>query len=701
MTPDPVEHRESWWSRRRLVARGVALLILVLIGGLAGPASGKLSDQERNSSAGFLPDTAEATRAMQASEAFLPAQDNPTVLLYERRSGVTAADLRRVAQDLTLIRGHDDWLDGPPSAPVRSEDGQAYQVTLPMDGSDNKRFIANVKALTRLVERPGRPAGLDTYVTGQGGLLADLFEVFGSINGTLLLVTAGIVILILLVVYRSPTLWVLPVLGAGLAFTLASGVLYALVKAGAIEVDGQSNGILPVLTFGAATDYALLLIARYREELHRHDAPWDAMKVAWRSAVAPIVASATTVILSLLCLLFSELHSNQHLAPVGALGVLCAALVMLTFLPAALVAGGRRLFWPRVPHLDGEDPVHEGVWSRLADRLDRHSATYGAVTALVLVLLALGAFGLKAEGLPQDKALTSRPPSVVGVEHLARHFPAGSGTPVQVVAPAAVAAKARAVVSADRSVAGVVAFGPNGSAVVRDGKVLLVATLSEDANSNAALDVVKRLRKEVDAASPDVLVGGFPAVRLDNHVASARDNRVIIPVVLLLIVLVLAVLLRAIVAPLVLIATVILSYAATLGVCALVFTHVFGFVGADASFPLFAFVFLVALGVDYNIFLISRVREEVAEHGTHDAMLRGLTVTGGVITSAGVVLAATFAALGTLPLVFLAEIGFAVSFGVLLDTFVVRSLLVPALVLKLRDRMWWPVRAAAREEPSP
>jgi RND superfamily putative drug exporter len=667
----------------------VLLVFVVVVLGAFGPLSGKLSGQEKNTSASFLPANAEATKARDATSAFLPAEDTPTVVLYERAAGVTAADLARAVQDLTLIRKHADWLDGQPTPPVKSRDGQAYEVTLPFDGADSKVFTDNIKELRQLLDRPGRPSGLDVYVTGLGGVSADLFEVFGSINGTLLLVTAGIVILILLVVYRSPILWLLPVVGAGLAFTMASGILYLLARSGVLEVNGQSNGILPVLTFGAATDYALLLIARYREELHLHGSTWEAMKIAWRSAAPAIVASAATVMLSLLCLVFSELHSNQSLGPVGAVGIFCAAVTMLVFLPAALLLG-RWLFWPRVPHLDGEDPVHEGRWSRLAGRLESHSATVGAATIVLLAVLAVAATGLKAGGLPQDKALTSRPESVVGLEHQGRHFPAGSGTPVLVIAPAADAESTRRVVAADHSVASVVAFSRGAGPLVKDGKVLLVATLGVDANSNQALDVVRRLRTEVDAVGKDVLVGGFPGIRLDIHESSVRDNRLIIPIVLVLIMVVLGVLLRALVAPVVLIATVILSYLATLGVCAFFFTHVFGFAGADASFPLFAFVFLVALGVDYNIFLISRVREEAPVHGTHDGMLRGLTVTGGVITSAGVVLAATFAALATLPLVFLAEIGFAVAFGVLLDTLVVRSLLVPAIVLKLGDRIWWP-----------
>jgi RND superfamily putative drug exporter len=693
--------RKVWW-------RGVLVgfIYVVVLGGIFGPLSSKLTDQEKNTTASFLSKSAESTRALNASGAFISQTNTPTIVLYERDSAITAADQARATEDLTKIR-NTRWLDGTPSPPLLSKDGKALQVFLPMDGKDQKLFIQNIKDLRTLLKDPGKPDGLRTYVTGLGGTSADLFDVFASLNGTLLIATGAIVILILLVVYRSPILWLLPVIGAGLSFTIATGILYLLAKNGVLTVNGQSAGILPVLTFGAATDYALLLTSRYREELHRHESTWEAMKVAWRGAAPAILASAATVILSLLCLLFSELEGNKGLGPVAAIGIACAAVTMLVMLPAFLLAG-RWLFWPRIPRLDGQDPVHEGVWKNLAERVAGRSTAFGAGTLVVLVVLALAATGLKSQGIPQSQALSSRPESVVGQEHLAKHFAAGIGAPLDIVGPAADLDALTKAVAADKDVDSVVAYtgspagpGSNAAPLVKNGQVLLSATLTIDSNSNAATDVVKRLRTEVDPVSKAALVGGFTAIELDIHDASKRDNKVIIPIVLLLIVLVLAILLRALVAPLILIATVVLSYGATLGMCALVFNNVFGFPGSDASFPLFAFVFLVALGVDYNIFLMSRVREEAPEHGTHDAMKRGLTVTGGVITSAGVVLAATFTVLATLPLVFLSEIGFAVAFGVLLDTFIVRSLLVPAVVFKMGDKIWWPSKLAKPEPKRP
>jgi RND superfamily putative drug exporter len=695
-SPPARKNRGNAWWRGVLVG----FIYVVVLGGIFGPLSGKLTDQEKNTTASFLSKSAESTRALNASGAFVSETNTPTIVLYERDAAITPADQARATEDLTKIR-NTRWLDGTPSPPVLSKDGKALQVFLPMDGKDQDLFIQNVKDLRTLLASPGKPAGLRTYVTGLGGTSADLFDVFSSLNGTLLIATGAIVILILLVIYRSPILWLLPVIGAGLSFTIATGILYLLAKNGVLTVNGQSAGILPVLTFGAATDYALLLTSRYREELHRHESTWDAMKVAWRGAAPAILASAATVILSLLCLLFSELEGNKGLGPVAAIGIACAAVTMLFMLPAFLLAG-RWLFWPRIPRLDGQDPVHEGVWKDLADRVAGRSTAFGAGTLVLLVVLALATTGLKSQGIPQSQALSSRPESVVGQEHLATHFAAGIGAPLDIVGPAKDLEALTKAVAADKAVDSVVAFtgslagpGSNAAPLVRNGQVLLSATLTIDSNSNKATEVVKRLRTELDPVSKAALVGGFTAIELDIHDASKRDNKVIIPIVLLLIVLVLAILLRALVAPLILIATVVLSYGATLGMCALMFNHVFDFPGSDASFPLFTFVFLVALGVDYNIFLMSRVREEAPEHGTHLAMKRGLTVTGGVITSAGVVLAATFTVLATLPLVFLSEIGFAVAFGVLLDTFIVRSLLVPAVVFTLGDKIWWPSKLAS------
>jgi RND superfamily putative drug exporter len=698
-------HAGSGFLRRHrtgVLAGLFALVYLLVLGGGLGSLSGKLADVQKNDTSSYLPASAESTRALDLQTRFLAKNQVPTLVLYERDGALTAADRARANEDLAQVRDR-DWLNGTPSPPVPSPDGKALQLYLPFDTHDVKAFVSNVDDLRTLLDRPGRPAGLRTYVTGLGGLQADLFEVFGSLDSTLILATVLVVIVLLLVVYRSPVLWLLPLVCAGVAYSTAAGILYLLAKNDVLTVNGQSQGILTVLTFGAGTDYALLLIARYREELHLHEAPWDALKTAWKGAAPAIVASASTVILGLLCLLASELTGNKGLGPVAAVGIACAMVTMLTLLPALLLLG-RWLFWPRVPHLDGQDPVHEGLWARIADTVGRRSRTVAVVTTLLLVALALGATQLKASGIPQSKALTGNAESVVGQSHLDKHFPAGAGSPVEVVGPAADADAILAAVRASPKIAGAVVFAgdgvASGPAKVVDGHVLVQAVLSVPADSAEAGRAVRALRTHLDRIGADVLVGGFTAIDLDIRDASARDNKVIIPLVLLVILLVLGLLLRSIVAPLLLVATVVLSFLATLGACALVFNHVFGYPGADTSFPLFAFVFLVALGIDYNIFLMTRVREEALTRGTRTGMLRGLTVTGGVITSAGIVLAATFTVLGLLPLVFLAEIGFAVSFGVLLDTLVVRSLLVPALTLLIGEPIWWPSALSRGSRPT-
>jgi RND superfamily putative drug exporter len=695
MTHHTPRARGGWFRRHRIgLAAGLfALLYLLMAGGVFGSMSGKLTEVQENNNAAYLSKTAESTRALNVSEKFLAKDQVPTLVLYERDGKLTAADQARVNEDLTLVRNHEAWLSGTPSPPVVSDDGEAIQVFLPFDGKDPEQFIKNIDALRELLDRPGRPAGLSTYVTGLGGISADLFEVFGSIDTTLILATVLVVVVILLAVYRSPVLWLLPLVCAGLSFSMAAGILYLLAKNDVLTVNGQSQGILTVLTFGAATDYALLLVARYREELHRHARPWDAMKVAWRGAAPAIVASAATVILGLLCLLASELAGNQGLGPVTAIGIACAALTNLLLLPALLLAG-RWLFWPRIPHLDGQDPVHEGLWAGIADKVGRRSTAVAVSTGLVLVALALGTTQLKASGIPQSESITGNAESVVGQKHLDDHFPAGAGTPVDIVGPADKADEIVAVVEQEKGIASVRAYAGDGSFTgppkAVDGEVLVNAVLAVQPDSEDAARIVQSLRQDLDRVSKDALVGGFTAIDLDIQEASRRDNKVIIPLVLMVILVVLTILLRSLVAPLLLVGTVVLSFLATLGTCALVFNHVFGFPGADTAFPLFAFVFLVALGIDYNIFLMTRVREETLTTGTRTGMLRGLTVTGGVITSAGIVLAGTFTVLGVLPLVFLAELGFAVAFGVLLDTLVVRSLLVPALTLKIGDRIWWP-----------
>jgi len=685
--------------RPRLIALLVVLLWVGVIGGVAGPFSGRLAEVQQNDNTSFLPVSAEATQALELQEGFGDSDSLPTIVVYERTSGLTQEDLELVAEDASRI----DELGvtrGAVSPPIPSQDGQAVQLFLLLDGADVEEIPVVVQELRDLVDRPE----LDAYVTGVGGLSADLFEVFGTIDSTLILATATVVIVILLVVYRSPWLWALPLLSVALAFSLAAAVIYLLAREDVLVLSGQSQGILTVLVFGAGTDYALLLIARYREELHTHEHPWDAMRVAWRGAVPAILASGGTVVLGLLCLLASDLNSNRSLGPVAALGIVAAVLSMITLLPALLVLVGRRVFWPRVPTFTGFYEEGSGLWRRVSATVGRRPRRTALLTGGGLVVLALFATQLSASGISQEDTFTTEVQSVAGQAVVEAHYPAGSGVPVVVIGAADATEQLTQVLSADPDVAEVVtqSEAPGGPPLVVDGRVLLNATLSVAGDGTEAQDVVRRLRTSVDAADPDAVVGGFTAVNLDVQTAAQRDNVVIIPLILVMILIVLGLLLRAVVAPVMLIATVVLSYLATLGVCAFFFNEVFGFAGADSSFPLYAFVFLVALGIDYNIFLMTRVREETQRLGsTRAGTLKGLAVTGGVITSAGVVLAATFAVLGVLPLVFLAELGFAVAFGVLLDTLIVRSLLVPALTLQIGDRVWWPSALARPSAEQP
>jgi putative drug exporter of the RND superfamily len=684
---------------RRALLPGVVLLVsLFVVFPVAGTLSGKLSSVIENDQAAFLPDSAESTKSLELETRFAGNQDIPALIVWEREGGVTDADLAAVTDAVQRI-DEVDGVSGPASDPVPSEDGQAVQVVVPLPG-DNSAF-ETLPGIVEDVTEAAQVAGLPSYVTGPGGQFADFAAAFEGIDSQLLFTTVGVILVILLLIYRSPVF--IPVLfSAGLALTLAQAVVYLMAKADALTVDGQSQGILSVLVLGASTDYALLLISRFKEELHREDSWVLSMRRALRGAAAPIVASGTTVILGLLCLLLSDLNSNKSLGPVGAIGIACSVLAMLVFLPALLMVAGRYWFWPFVPRHDNVVGHERGIWGRVASLVGRRSRLVWAVTAAVLAGAALFTTQLDADGLTTAEQFTTEVDSVVGQEVLSRHYPAGSGVPVSVIGDEADADRLLDVVGGVDGIADAAltttgpatATGqtePGGPPKVVDGKVQVEAVLTVASDSPEAEDTVLRLRSAVDDVGTDVLVGGGTAVVYDIKQESARDTRVIIPAILVMIFLVLALLLRALVAPLLLVATVVLSFFATLGVCALVFDHVFGFAGADPSFPLFAFVFLVALGIDYNIFLMTRVREEAQVHGTRAGTLRGLAVTGGVITSAGVVLAATFSALGVLPLVPFAELGFAVAFGVLLDTLIVRSLLVPALVHELDERVWWPI----------
>src|SRR5690349_24555332 len=672
----------------------LVLLVWVAILAVAGPLAGKLMGAEKNDAQAWLPAQAESTRVLALQSQFLSPNVFPAVVVYDREGGLTAADQAKAKADAKRFPSVDRVVPGQLQGPFTSRYGQAIQtvvlVDLVKDGCD--KAGPAVDSLRSIAQANGN--GLTVHITGPLGTAADSAKSFKGIDSTLLFATLGVVIVLLLFTYRSPVLWLLPVISAGVALTAAQALIYLLAKNAGLTVNAQSAGILDVLVFGAGTDYALLLTARYREELRRHEDRHQAMRVAIRRAGPAIVASAGTVILSLLALSLAELNSTKGLGPVLAIGVGVALLSMMTLLPALLVICGRWVFWPAKPAYGSAEPTSRGFWARTGRRIAVRPRVVWITTALILGVMALGLTGLKADGLTNAQSFRGHPESVTGQTVIDQHFPAGAGQPVQVFGSPASGPQLAAAL---RSVPGITAVT---SPVPVAGHTYLEATLTSAPDSQAAYSTIDRVRTAVHAVpGSDALVGGNTAINLDVQRASTHDRNLIIPIVLAVVFVILALLLRALVAPVMLIATVVLSFAATLGVSALFFDHVFNFGGADTSFPLFVFVFLVALGIDYNIFLMTRVREEAKRHGARTGALTGLAATGGVITAAGAVLAGTFAVLGTLPVTFLTELGFAVAFGVLLDTLVVRSVLVTALNLDLGRWVWWPSRLA--RQPSP
>jgi RND superfamily putative drug exporter len=651
---------------------------------LALSPSSKLTGAQENDAVAWLPGEAESTAVLQDMGRFQSSDEIPAVVVYERAAGVTAADLAAVTEQVAAFEDV-DGVERDPVGPIPAEDEQALQVIVPIDAGSG-----GWEALGTSVDRvrdiaDDSPAGLTAHITGPGGFAADSAEAFEGIDGKLLYSAMAVVVVILLFTYRSPLLWVLPVFSAVVALMVAQAVIYFLATEGGLTVNAQSAGILTVLVFGAGTDYALLLVARYREELRRHADRHEAMAFALHRSGPAIVASGSTVIAGMLCLLFASLNSTQGLGPVAAVGVAVALLVMLTLLPALLVICGRWFFWPMRPSYGSADHAETGVWARVGRRIARGPRLTWVATVVALGLASLGLFQLDAKGLENAETFYGTPDSVVGETVLAKHFPAGSGQPVVVIAKEGRATAVRTAFAGTEGIAEVT------RPVSKGGLTFLQGTLSDAPDSQEAKDTVDRVRSTVHAVpDADAKVGGGTAIVLDTLRAASDDNRLIIPVVLLVVLVILMLLLRAVVAPLVLIGTVVLSFAAALGISALLFEHVFGFAGADASLPLFVFVFLVALGIDYNIFLMTRVHEEAKVVGTRRGALVGLAATGGVITSAGLVLAGTFAVLGTLPVVTFAEIGIAVALGVLLDTIIVRAVLVTALNLDIGPRMWWP-----------
>lgn len=679
------------------------LLLIAIWFGLAsvgGPTFGKIAEVSTNDQSAFLPSSAESTQVQQLQRKFESGQTIPAIILFESEKSfnpATLAQYKALTTKLSDVEGAETAI-----GPIPSKDFKAIEFIVPISTEvELKEAVADLRELSQ----KDLPDGTKAYVAGPAGLSADLSKAFGGIDGILLLVALVAVFVILLIVYKSLLLPFLVLLNSVFALSAAILVVYLLAKNGVIDLNGQSQGILSILVIGAATDYSLLLVARYREALGVVSSKWEAIARGIKGSFEPILASAVTVILALLCLLFSDLNSNRSLGPIAATGIVFSFLATLTFLPALLAVFGRAAFWPSKIMTQESDRTIKiktgkeelsGIWRRVGDLIADHSRRVWVVIVVLLSVSALGLSQLKATGVPQTDIILSESNAAEGQKVIARHFSAGSGTPTLIAVPEKSLVEALRVLQTNEDITEIMTYGERGrtndlsNPKVVDGKVLLSATLKADPYSTEAEDVITKLRSDLSASATGAQVGGTTALAVDTSDTATKDLYKIVPLVLLMIFVVLAILLRALVAPFVLIATVVLSFAATLGISALVFNHVFGFPGADPAVPLFGFVFLVALGVDYNIFLITRTREEALKYGTRAAILHSLGKTGGVITSAGIVLAATFAALGIIPILFLAQLAFIVAFGVLLDTIIIRSLLVPALFNEIGDRAWWP-----------
>ncbi|MFC9999445.1 MMPL family transporter [Nocardia sp. NPDC127526] len=645
------------------------------------PFAGGLDDVKSDKETDYLPASAQSTMAAQLEQTLPGGTENVFLVVYERDSGVTEADRATAAAQYSALRATYGSASGP-DRPIASADGKAlmYPVMVGESHGEPSSYIEEFRSAVA-----EHPAGLTVQVAGPGALSADFEGAFEGIDERLLLVTVLVVTVILLLTYRSPLLWLVPLLAVAGANLLSMAAVYGLAKTLDVTVNDQSAAVLTILVFGVGTDYALLIVARYREELRHHSDVVIAMLAALRRSVPAIAASAATVSLGLLCLLAADMNNAAGMGPVGAAGILCTLLVMVTLFPALLVLCGRWIFWPRVPRPQSGAIARATLWDRIGAHIARRPVVSAAASVAVLAILGLGLLG-NTGSLSRADQFVDTPESVHGQTAIAAHFPERAGTPLLVMAPNAVRDTVLRAVESDPGIGSAEAgrAGPEFSEIT--------AIPRDPADSATEYATIDRLRTNLGNLAPGTVIGGPSASNLDIADASTRDRWVVIPLVLLVVTAVLALLLRSLAAPLGLLLTVVLSFGSALGASVLAFEHLFGFTGLDSGLILFAFLFLVALGVDYNIFLVSRAREEARRIGTRPGMLRSLSVTGGVITSAGIVLAATFAVLTTLPLVSLAQIGFAVAFGVLLDTLLVRSILVPALTMLAGDRVWWPAR---------
>ncbi|QFQ97100.1 MMPL family transporter [Streptomyces phaeolivaceus] len=655
----------------------LVLGLWVVLLAVVSPFAAKLSEVQNDRAVDYLPASADSTQVAEIQDRLPGGESTELVLVYHRDGGLTAADRTAVEAQIAEIGQRYRLAAAPEGVPSPDGTTLMYPVASNGPGTDEELRDAFVERVREVAHSEG---GLTVEVGGSGALATDAGKVYDSLGGPLLYTTVAVVAVLLIVIYRSPVLWLVPLVVAGIADFLSMGVAYGLNQAFGTTVSGQSSGVMTILVFGAGTDYALLLVSRYREELRRIERPYEAMRVALRGCGPAVLASSGTVAAGLLCLLAADLNSSRGMGPLGTVGVLCALLAMLTLLPALLVLLGRRVFWPLVPAYGSEPKQRRSLFSAMGSSAGRRPLTVLAGGAVLLGALALGTLNLPGS-LKQEDSFVDKPESVAAMETLGRAFPGQGTQPISVITPAG---------RADATIAEI--EGRQGIAAVERGRTgggwTEISVVARSAPQSAAeTATIEALRD----ALPESYVGGPSAEQLDLKDTNARDRLVVVPIVLVSVLLILVALLRSLVAPLLLVAAVVAVWAASLGIGGLVFGPVLGFEGTDPGLGLLSFVFLVALGVDYGIFLMHRMREEsLAGAEPTAAALTALRTTGGVIASAGLVLAATFAVLLNMGLVPLVELGFVIAVGVLLDTFLVRTYLVTSASVALRRKVWWP-----------
>ncbi|GGJ13335.1 MMPL family transporter [Streptomyces brasiliensis] len=676
---------ETTRTRRRAIPW---LLLALWIGVLAvvSPFASKLGDVQHDRVTDYLPASADSTQVAKIQDQLPGGQTTELVLVYHRDGGLTAADRQTAARQVETVAGRHELTGTPRAVPSRDGTTVMYPVASNEPGTDEKKRDALVDDVRGVAHDQD---GLTVQVGGPGALSTDASDVYQSLGGPLLYTTVAVVAILLILIYRSPLLWLVPLVVVGMADYLSTGVAYGLHQAFGTTVSGQSTGIMTVLVFGAGTDYALLIVSRYREELRRHERPYDAMRAALRGCGPAVLASSGTVAAGLLCLLAADLNSSRGMGPLGTVGVLCALVAMLTLLPALLVLSGRRVFWPLVPAFGSTPKARRSLFAAMGSSAGRRPLTVLASGAVLLGALALGALNLPGTVKQQD-SFVDKPESVAALETLAKAYPERSAQPIDVITPAD---RAGATLTAIRGTHGVASAQQGRTG---EGWTEISVIASAPPQSAAETATIKDLRDTLKGS----YVGGPSAQQIDLEDTNARDRLIVVPIVLASVLLILIALLRSLVAPLMLVAAVVAVWGAALGIGGLVFGPVLGFEGTDPGLGLLSFVFLVALGVDYGIFLMHRMREE-SLNGAEPAAaaLTALRTTGGVIASAGLVLAATFAVLTNMGLVQLVELGFVIAVGVLLDTFLVRTYLVTSASVALGRRVWWPGRLSRRPDP--